>query len=104
MPDPAKQLDPQYLKGEARTVALDVAAKKQLYLAPEALPAVDTVVDEQLPVIEKTWVDADRWRKHVRHVSSDVADTYVVQRIKRVDNKIDLLNRARKVLACYPYD
>lgn len=104
MPSPSIQLDPDYLKNEARSVTLHVAAEKKLFLSPEALPAVDTLVDERLPVIEKTWAGPDRWKRHVRHVSTDVAETYVAERVKRVDNKMDLLTRARRVLSCYPYD
>lgn len=104
MPSAAIQLDPEYLKNEAKTVALDVAAEKQLFLSPDALPAVDTLVDERLPVIQETWAGPDRWKHHVRHVSTNVAETYVSEGIKRVDDKWDLLKKARQVLVCYPYD
>jgi hypothetical protein len=104
MPSAAVQLDPEFLKGEARSVALDAAAQKDLYLAPEALPAVDALVDERMPQIQETWVSIDRWKGHVRHISNDVADTYVAEGTRRVTNASDLLSRARKVLSCYPYD
>ncbi|MGO9166853.1 MAG: hypothetical protein ACLP56_08260 [Candidatus Sulfotelmatobacter sp.] len=100
----AVQLDPEFLKTEARSVALDTASEKRLFLAPEALPAVDTLVDERLPQIAETWISLDRWKGHVRHICGNVADTYLSERIRRITSANDLLNRARKVLSCYPYD
>lgn len=104
MPSAVMMLNPESMKNEARSVALEVASSKQLFLAPEALPAVDILVDEHLPIIGRTWVDADHWKSHLRRVSSEVADTYVKEGTRRIDSATDLLGRVRAVLSCYPYD
>jgi len=103
-PRGALELDPEQLKTAARSVAIDVAAEKTLYLAPEALPAVDTVVEEQMPHINTATFEMKRWLGHVRHISSEVAETYIAEKIRRVTDRVDLLTRARAAIRCYPYD
>lgn len=88
----------------ARGVARDVASEKELYLAPEALPAVDAVVEEQMPRISTATFEMNRWMAHVRHISEEVADTYVAEQITRVTDRVDLLRRARNVAWVYPKD
>lgn len=100
----ALQLDPEQLKSMARGVAMDVASEKRLYLAPEALPAVDTVVEDQMPRISTATFEMNRWIGHVRHISEEVADTYIAEQITRVTDRVDLLRRARSAARVYPYD
>ena len=98
------QLDWQYLSKEAQVVASEVATEKQLYLAPEALPAVDVMIEECKDRIEKSWRDLDTWKKHVRKVSTAVANVYTARKVRRIADPTELVETARPVYKVYPYD
>ncbi len=104
MSSTAVLLSPESMKSEARAVAMDVAAERQLYLAPEALPAVDDAVDERLPNIPNSARQPDKWKEHVRHVAEPVADQYLAEGVRRIVDSSDLLTRTRNAMRFYPYD
>ena len=98
------QLDFEYLSKQAKLVAADVATEKQLYVAPETLDAVDMMVHERKDDIQRTWRDLETWKKHVRHVSTAVADLYVRRHVRRITDSTELVTTARSVYLVYPYD
>lgn len=100
----AKQLDLNFLAGQARTIALQVAAKFDLYLAPEALAAIDTMVLDHKEVIERTWVGLEAWKTHVLHIATETASIYQSKGIRSIKTPDDLTATARPVYRVYPYD
>lgn len=98
------QLDFEFLGQQAKSVALDVAAENKLYLAPEALSAVDKVVDERKDVIASTWRDLETWKGHVRHISTAVASIYKSRGIRNITDPNELIETSRPVYRVYPYD
>jgi len=98
------ELDYEYLSSQAKQVASDVATEKQLYLAPEALPAVDTMVQERKDAIQQSWRDIETWKNHVRHISMKVADSFIAQGVRRITKPDELEKTAQPVYRVYPYD
>jgi hypothetical protein len=98
------QLDWEYLSKQAQLVASEVATEKQLYVAPEALSGVDFMVDESQDRISKSWRNLDTWKKHVRHVSTAVANLYIARKVRRITDSAELVETARPVYKVYPYD
>ncbi len=98
------QLDFEFLSKEAKLVASDVATENKLYLAPEALPAVDTMVEERKEDIARTWRGLDIWKRHVRHVSTAVAEIYKSRKVQKITDPRELVKTSRSVYCVYPYD
>jgi len=102
------QLNSSLLMSVARDVALDVAARRELYLSPDALPAVDTLVEERIPtlnrLVKQGKFEFESWRGHVRTVSERAADKFKAERVKSIDNTDKVLNTVRPILKVYPYD
>jgi hypothetical protein len=98
------QLNEEYLAGIARQVALEVASENQLFLAPEALPAVDELVKRRLDELSTGEFDLDVWKRHVRHISQDVAEIYKSRDVSRIVDPNDLLTTAMPVASVYPYE
>lgn len=103
-PSGQMELDYEYLSKEAKLVASDVATEKQIYVAPEALSAVDVIVEERKQDIQRSWCNLDRWKQHVRHISTKVADLYLGRGVRRVTDSNELVETARPVYRVYPYD
>src|SRR2546427_6810241 len=99
-----RQINVEFLGGQAKAVALDVAAEKQLYLAPEALPAIDTMIEERQEVIAVSWRDLETWKGHFRHISITVAEIYKSRGTKRITDPQELIETSRPVYRPYPYD
>lgn len=101
-------MDPNILISRARTIALDVAAGRQLYISPDALNAVDILVHERLPglneMIQQGRFELNRWESHVRVVAQRVAGEFEQQEVRRITTTQEVLNRVRPALAVYPYD
>lgn len=100
----ARLPNPKDLAEQAKKVALDVAAENRLYLAPEALPAIDTMVEERTEVIHQTWRDFETWRGHVRHISTQVANVFKAKKVTRITDPQELLATSRPIYRVYPYD
>jgi|SRR6516162_329672 hypothetical protein len=99
----AQQLDINFLSGQARGVAMDVAAENQLDLTAEALPAVDKMVEEREEQIKRTWKDLDTWKGHVRHISVSIAEIYKSRGAKRISDPDELIKTSRPIYNVYPY-
>ncbi len=102
--DGMQQLDLEFLGGQAKAIALDVAADSQLYLAPEALAAIDGMIAERKDVIQQTWRDLETWKAHVRHISIVTAKMYKSRNVKSIKDPNELIETARSVYRIYPYD
>ena len=98
------QLDFEFLGNEAKVIALDVAAEQRLYLSPEALSAIDVMIRERRDDIERTWQDLNAWKSHVRHISLAVARIYSARGAKKISDREEFLERARRIYRVYPYD
>lgn len=103
-PTGQQQLDLEFLGGQAKAVALEVAADNQLYLAPEALPAIDGIIEERKEVIERTWHGLDNWKGHVRHICTVVAKKYKARGTKSIRDPKELIETAQPIYSVYPYD
>ena len=98
------ELDYEYLSSQAKLVASDVATEKHLYLAPEALPAVDAMVEQRKEAIQQSWRDLETWKKHVRHISTRVADLFIAQGVRRITTPDEIEKTAQPLYRVYPYD
>jgi len=101
-------LDPQNFVGLARRVALEAAQRNSIFLSPNALPAVDTLVKERMPRIERRFLegtlDFAGWERLVRMAAEQVAKQYRAREIRSIDDPEELLRRVRPVLNVYPFD
>ena len=101
-------LDPQGFVGRARTIALETARESGIRLTPNALPAVDTLVIERMPGVERRFdegtLDFAGWERLVRMAAEQIAKQYRTKEIRSVDDPLELLQRARSMLSVYPFD
>ena len=101
-------LDPQGFVGRARTIALETARESGILLTPNALPAVDTLVEERMPRVERRFsegtLDFAGWERLVRKAAEQIAKEYRKKVIRSVDDPEELLRRARYMLSVYPFD
>jgi hypothetical protein len=100
---PQPQLDADFLISTARAIALDVAHNQQLYLAPEALPAIDKLVRERVEDLSSSQFDFEGWKRHVRHISMEVSLIYKSRRERQIVDPNELLNTARTITQTYRY-
>jgi hypothetical protein len=105
---PQGMLDPELLIGPARTIALEVARSNNIFLSPNALGAVDLLVEERLPTISRRFQDGSldftSWLRTVRLVAERVAATYQARNIARVNDPQDVVQRVHSALKVYPFD
>jgi hypothetical protein len=105
---PQGLLDPRQFIGAARTIALEGARDNEIFLSPDALGAVDILIQERLPRISERFqegsLDFTGWQKIVRRVAEQAVAEYRAARIRSVDDPEDVLRRVRSMLSVYPFD
>lgn len=104
MPAGQKELDPEFLAKAARSIASQKAQEYELFLSPEALPAIDFLVKERIPILSRKEFDFSLWQNHVRHISDEVAQHYKKRSIRRITNPDNLIRTVKAVFKVYPYD
>lgn len=105
---PAGLIDPLSLIGPARTIALNVTRDNQIFLSPEALGAVDILVEERLPHLSQRFsegtLDSTQWERIVRLLANNVVADYRAEGVRSINDQDELLSRVRPMLSVYPFD
>ncbi len=103
MPTGKIQLDPEQLIRAARQIASEAAQAYDLYLAPEAMVAVDRLVSKRIAEFSIPDFDFVRWQTKIRKFSREIADSYRNEGARRVVDAEELQQRAESRCP-YPFD
>jgi hypothetical protein len=105
---PTGQFDADSLIGEARTIALDTAKAKGIFLSPEALAGVDLMVQDRIGSIKIRFaegtLDFEQWRAIVQSLAGLAAKQILNRGVKRLNTPRDLVSTVNATLKLYPFD
>jgi hypothetical protein len=105
---PIGQLDPDQLIGVARTIALDSARENDIYLSPNALVGVDSLVKDRMESIQTRFaegtLDFKQWQANVRKLAGLAAKEILKRGVKKLENPEDLISNVNATLKLYPFD
>jgi|SRR5665213_3519218 len=101
-------LDPQQFMAVARTIAFEVAQENGILLPPRALGAVDTIVRESMPRMERRFqegkLDFAGYARLVRLAAEGAVKEFRRRGIRSVDGPEEVLRTVRPMLMVFPFD